>query len=150
MESSDHPRQRRRSAGRAAAMSVPAWAARAGVVPVGAILAVAALAPAASAAGATFTVKAHFPNHTPIAGKHWPVTLDVTKGATKLSGSVRYEFEFDGSVVSHQPGHRFTDGVYKDEMTFPADAVGQPLTLVVLVTTKDGTKSVDWAVKTKQ
>ncbi len=135
MESSDHPRHRERLFRRAAVVAVP-------------VLAVLALP--ASASAATFTVKPHFPNHTPIAGKKWPITLDVSKGKTKLSGSVKYEFEFGGSVVSHQPGKKFKAGVYKDQLTFPADAIGQPLTLVVLVTTKDGTKSVDWAVTTKQ
>jgi hypothetical protein len=117
---------------------------------VAAVAGVAALAFPASALAATFTVSAHFPNHTPIANKKWPISLEVTKGKTKLSGSVKYEFEFGGAVVSKQPGHKFTGGVYKDNLKFLPAGVGQPLTLVVLVTTKYGTKRIDWAVTTKQ
>lgn len=106
--------------------------------------------PAAALAGGSFTVQAHFPNHTPIANKPWKITLDVSKGKTKLSGSVKYDFEFGSTVVSHQPGHAFKKGVYKDSLKFTSPAVGQPLTLVVLVTTKYGTKAIDWAVKTQQ
>jgi hypothetical protein len=135
MDSSNHPRRpdhlRRRTTVAAAA-------------------GVAALAFPAAALAGTFTVSAHFPNHTPVANKKWPIVLDVSKGKSKLSGSVKYEFELGPMVVSHQPGHKFTGGVYKDNLTFPSDAVGQGLTLVVLVTTKDGTKSIDWAVTTKQ
>ena len=38
----------------------------------------------------------------------WRITVDVTRGAQKLSGSVRYEFLFAGQVVSHQSGHKFS------------------------------------------
>ena len=97
-----------------------------------------------------FKVVAYFPNHTPIANKGWPITVDVTKGKTRLSGSVKYEFEYNGTVVSHQPGHTFKNGVYKDDLTFTSAGIGQPLTLVVEVTTKYGTEDVNWAVTTKK
>lgn len=115
----------------------------------GLTVALAALAFPATALAASFTVKAHFPNHTPIANVKWWITLDVTKGKTKLSGSVKYQFLFDGSVVSTQPGKKFKHGYYRDGLTFTSPAVGQPLTLVVEVTTKYGTKDVKWAVTTQ-
>jgi hypothetical protein len=106
--------------------------------------------PAAALAGGSFTVKAHFPNHTPIANKKWPITIDVTKGKTQLSGSVKYQFLLGPTVVSTQPGHKFTKGVYTDKLTFPSDAIGQALTLGVVVTTKYGSKTIDWTVDTKK
>ena len=120
--------------------------ARTGLVAVLAAL----MFPAGALAGGAFTVKAHFPNHTPIANQKWWITLDVTKGKTKLSGSVHYQFLFSGSVVSTQPGHKFKNGVYKDGLKFTSPAVGQQLTLAVIVTTKYGTKTIDWTVTTKQ
>jgi hypothetical protein len=114
-----------------------------------ALLAV-ALALPASALAAAFKVVPHIQNHTPTANRKWPIALTVTKGSKKLSGSVKYEFLFDGSVVSHQAGKKFTDGIYKDEMLFPSSAVGNPLTLRMIVTTKYGKQSVNWAVNTRK
>ena len=106
--------------------------------------------PATALAAKRFTIRAHFPNHAPIAKQLWPIRLMVTKGTAKLSGSVRYEFEFNGTVVSKQPGHRFTRGLYRDKLLFPLKSVGEPLTLVVVVKTRYGTEDVDWAVKTRR
>ncbi len=109
-----------------------------------------ALPSAASAAKPSFTVISHFPNHAPIANKDWKLTLDVHRGKQRLSGSVRYAFEFAGAVVSRQPGHGFKKGVYRDTMRFPSSAVGEPLTLVVIVKTRYGTRNIYWQVNTKQ
>ena len=112
----------------------------------------AALALPASAAAASFRITPHIANHTPIVNKKWPIELTVTAGRKRLSGSVRYEFLFDGSVVSHQPGHRFTDGIYRDTMVFPSRSLGEPLTLRILVTVPayHRTEHIDWAVRTKR
>jgi hypothetical protein len=113
-------------------------------------LVVGALALPASALAAAFKVVPHIHNHTPTANKKWPIALTITKGSKKLSGSVKYEFLFDGSVVSHQAGKKFTDGIYKDELLFPSTAVGNPLTLRIIVATKYGKQNVNWAVNTKK
>lgn len=113
-------------------------------------LIMAAALPAAAQA-ARFKITPHIANHTPTINKKWPVELTVTHGRTKLSGSVKYQFLFQGSVVSHQPGHAFKRGVYRDTMLFPAQSLGQPLTLRILVTVKKyGTEHIDWAVKSQQ
>ncbi len=109
-----------------------------------------ALALPASALAAAFKLTPHIANHTPTVNVKWPITVDVTKGKLKLNGSVKYEFLFQGSVVSHQPGHGFTRGVYKDTLLFPPDSLGQQLTLRIIVKTKYGTEHLDWAVMSKQ
>lgn len=104
-----------------------------------------------SALAAGFKVTPHIANHTPIVNRKWPLRLTITRGRTKLSGSVRYEFMFDGSVVSHQPGHKFSHGVYRDTMIFPPNSLGEPLTLRILVTVpRYGTEHVDWRVRSKR
>jgi len=113
------------------------------------VLITVALVVPASASAAAFTARLTAPNHTPTANKLWPITVTATRGRTKLSGSVRYEFLYSGSVVSHQPGHSFRGGVYHDTLKFPTESVGYPLTLRVIVTTKYGTVDLDWAVKTR-
>jgi hypothetical protein len=59
---------------------------------------------------------------------------------------------FAGTVVSTQPTHgsyRFKNGVYRDQMIFPKQSLGQPLTLRFVVKTKYGTEHVDWKIQTK-
>jgi len=114
-----------------------------------ALLTVALGVPAIAAAAASFTAVLHAPNHTPIENKAWPITVVVTKGQTKLSGDVNYEFLFSGTLVSHQPGHTFKNGLFKDTLTFPGAAIGKALTLRIVVTTKYGTRDINWSVTTK-
>jgi len=104
-----------------------------------------ALAPPASAA--SFTAHLHAHDHAPKVNQPWPITVTATRGKTKLSGSVKYQFLFQGQVVSRQPGGKFRHGVYRDKLTFPGESVGYKLTLRVLVTTKYGTEHLDWSVK---
>ncbi|HTW11475.1 MAG TPA: hypothetical protein VME01_01925 [Solirubrobacteraceae bacterium] len=113
-----------------------------------------ALALPASALAGGITVVGHFPNHTPVVNKPWKVTVDVTKGKTKLSGTVYYEFLLGSVVVGTKKDtggtYRFKNGVWKNTMTFPPDAVGNQLTLAIFVSTKDGSKELKWTVDPKQ
>ena len=117
-----------------------------------AMVAAGSLALPAAAAAASFRVTPHIANHTPIVNRKWPVELTVTRGKTKLSGTVVYKFMFAGSVVSTQPVHgsyKFKGGVYRDQMIFPKQSLGQPLTLRFVVKTRYGTEHVDWKIQTK-
>lgn len=107
------------------------------------------LALSAPALAAPFTARLSAPNHTPIATKKWPITITVTRGHTKLSGSVKYQFLFQGQLESTQPGKSFKGGVYHDSLTFPKEAVGFPLTLRIVVKTSYGTVDIDWSVKVR-
>jgi hypothetical protein len=107
----------------------------------------AALALPACALAAAFKLTPQIPNHRPTVGREWPIKLVVTRGRTKLSGSISYEYLFNGSVLSKQKGHRFTDGVYTDRLVFPSKSVGQPLTLRFLVVVpRYGMQKLDWAI----
>jgi hypothetical protein len=113
----------------------------------------AALALPASALAKDFTIRLHIANHAPVVGKRWPVELTVMKGARKLNGSVRYQWLFDNAVVKTQPlhgGYRFKHGVYRDQLVFPSQSVGEPLTLRFLVRTRYGTEHVDWTLRTRK
>jgi hypothetical protein len=110
----------------------------------------AALALPASALAANFKIKVHIANHTPIVKKRWPIELTVTRGKKKLSGTVRYEWMFDGAVVKTQPLHgafKFKHGVYRDQLVFPTTSGGDALTLRFLVTTRYGTEHADWKLQ---
>ena len=114
-------------------------------------MAITALALALPAPAAASSISAHLsaPNHAPIAGKKWYITVTISHGGQKLTGSVKYQFLFDGTVVSTQPGHSFKGDVYRDWLLFPKDAVGHPLTLRIVVKTNHGTVDLDWAVTTR-
>ena len=112
----------------------------------GALALIATLMLPATALAAAFRLTPHIANHAPIVNKLWPIRIDVTRGATKLSGSVSYDFLFSGSVVSTQKGHSFTKGVYRDSLLFPPKSTGVPLTLRIVVTTRFGTEHIDWKV----
>jgi hypothetical protein len=118
-----------------------------GAFGLAALAAPGSLALAGPAMGAGFRLTPHIPNHTPTVNRKWPITIDVTRARLKLSGSVRYQFMFGGTVVSAEKGHAFKHGIYTDQLLFPADSVGQPLTLRILVTVpKQGTEHMDWRV----
>src|ERR1700759_859398 len=123
---------------------------RRGRLAVAALLMVALLALPAGASAAPFTAGLHAPNHTPKVNAKWKITVDVNRGSQKLSGTIRYEFLFAGQVVSHQSGHKFSGGVYRDALVFPASAVGMTLTLDTIVKTKYGTVKLPWTVTTKR
>lgn len=114
--------------------------------PLAAVLALALALPATASAGG-FTARLQAPNHTPKAGRDWPITVTARRGRAKLSGSVRYEFLFQGQIVSRQPGHRFKHGLYRDKLLWPAAAIGHKLTLRVVVKTRYGTDRIDWAIR---
>ncbi len=123
---------------------------RAGAIVLGLMAALAL--PAAALAGG-FTIRVRIANHTPIAGKRWPIELTVTRGRERLSGTVRYQFMFAGVVVRTQPQHgafSFRRGIYRDELIFPKQSLGEPLTLRFLVKTRYGTEHADWALETRR
>jgi hypothetical protein len=93
------------------------------------------------------------PNHAPTAGKGWPYTVKVTDPNGKpLSGTVDVEFVFAGQIVGRDtpPTHPLTDGSWRDVLTFPAQAVGEPLTFQVVAHTRAGTITLDWPVDVKR
>jgi hypothetical protein len=113
----------------------------------------AALAIPATALSAGFAIAVHIRNHTPVAGRGWPIELTITSDRRQLRGTVRYQFIFAGVVVRTQPEHGafgFRRGVYRDRLVFPRQSVGQPLTLRFLVTTRYGTEHADWKLEVRR
>lgn len=75
-----------------------------------------------------------FPGSQPRVHRGWPIVVAARAGgAPASSGEVSYDFLFGGAKVSHQPGGRIKNGVYRDALDFPPAAVGLPIVLRVLV-----------------
>jgi hypothetical protein len=92
------------------------------------------------------------PGHHPRVG-NWEITLTLTKGGRPIAGHVSYQYLFQGQVVStQQVGGHSPDfvGVFHDTLTWPATAVGYPLTFRVVITTPYGVKNVDYAVTVRR
>ena len=88
-------------------------------------------------------------NHAPVAGMNWEYSVRVTDAAGRpLSGTVQTQFTFSGSVVGHETPatHPLKDGSLKDTLTWPKQAVGQPLNLQTVVHTSKGSVTLDWPV----
>jgi hypothetical protein len=95
----------------------------------------------------------HGENHSPKVNKLWHYSVLATNASRQgLSGTVESEFVFGGQVVGREspPSHRLTNGRLDDKITFPAQAVGIPLTFQVVVHTRHGSVTLDWPVKVKR
>ena len=116
--------------------------------------------PASSNAGGVASVTTgpvraslHAPNHSPTAKKLWPYSVKVTDPSGKpLPGTVDTEFLFGSQVVGHEvpPTHPLKNGALRDAVTWPAQAVGEPLALRVVVHASQRTITLDWPVSVKR
>ena len=113
------------------------------------VVAILALALPGSALAGGFTAHLYAPSHEPKVG-YWPITVTAVRGGQKLSGDVNYQFLWNGMVVSHQPGHRFTHGVFHDNLKWPGKAVGHTIYLQVVVSTRYGTDYLNWWIKVRR
>lgn len=92
-------------------------------------------------------------NHAPKVGEAWRYSLTVTDAAGHpLSGAVDVEFAFAGQVVGHDspPTHPVKHGHWTDKLTFPAAAVGHPLSLQAVVHTPRGSITLDWPITVRR
>jgi hypothetical protein len=66
-----------------------------------------------------------------------------------LAASVRYQFLFAGRPVASRSHYRFR-GTFHDVVSWPARAVGIPLTFRAIVRTSLGTRNLDYAVQVRR
>lgn len=92
-------------------------------------------------------------NHAPIVGRPWAYSVRVSTADGKpLSGTVDIEFVFGGVVVGRDnpPTHPVQTGSWRDTVTLPADAAGQPLTFRAVVHTGGGSITLNWPITAKK
>jgi hypothetical protein len=83
----------------------------------------------------------------PKVNANWPITVTAhTRIGRPVSGTVSYAFLFGGNVVATRPGGKLRSGRFHDELQFPAQAVGLPLTLRVIVKSGSRRASIDHQV----
>ncbi len=89
-------------------------------------------------------------NHAPKVNRTWSYSVTVTDAAGHpLSGTVAIQFVFNGQVVGRDtpPTHPITNGGWRDRVTFPAPAIGMPLSFRAVVHTSRGSITLDWPIK---
>ncbi|HUO71829.1 MAG TPA: hypothetical protein VMU39_13725 [Solirubrobacteraceae bacterium] len=89
-------------------------------------------------------------NHAPKVNRPWLYSVRVTSAAGQgLSGTVAIQFVYGDQIVGRDtpPTHPVTSGRWHDTITFPAAAIGMPLTFRAVVHTRLGTITLDWPVK---
>jgi hypothetical protein len=89
-------------------------------------------------------------NHHPKIKTKWSYTITAKdSGGHPLSGTIETDFTYNGTVVGKENPfkHQFTGGTFTNQVTYPADSLGQPIAINVTVITSIGTKTLTWPVK---
>jgi hypothetical protein len=109
--------------------------------------------PTVSGSSGGMRASLHGTNHAPKVGRKWDYSVLATdQGQHPLTGTVDTEFALGNQVVGHEtpPTHPLRDGRLNDNVTFPAQAAGIPLTFQVVVHTKLGSVTLDWSAKVQK
>jgi len=89
--------------------------------------------------------------HTPKVNAKWPLSVTATvNGKPAQHATAVYEFLFGGLVVSTQyprfnKHFKFT-GHFSDDLVFPPDSKGEPLTLRVVIKASGHTVNLNWSI----
>lgn len=108
---------------------------------------------ASEAAPNALVVGLQAPSTSPKASGLWPITVTAhTASGARVNGTVSYAFLLGGSVVARRPAipGKMRGGVYHDKLEFPPAAVGYPITLEVIVTSRGHRGSTTRAVQVRR
>jgi hypothetical protein len=115
----------------------------------GTVAALALLIPSTALASG-FTAHVKFPNHHPVAGKAWRITITANRGHQKLNGTIKYVFVTPVGPMTRNATVKVKHGVAHDSLKFPGAAVGHRLGLRVVVKTRYGTDTISWWVTARK
>jgi len=88
--------------------------------------------------------------HRPRGGAPWPIVIRAHDAAGRpLRAEVRYQYLFAGSVVARRSHYRFR-GTFHDTFRWPARSLGVPLTFRAVVSTRLGTRRLDYDVRVQR
>ncbi|HUY60052.1 MAG TPA: hypothetical protein VMV16_10115 [Solirubrobacteraceae bacterium] len=88
----------------------------------------------------------HASTHSPRVNRPWPVSFTVTSAGKPVKSEVRYQYLFAGQVVARRSHYTF-DGSFHDVFTWPASAVGYPLTFRAVIGSGKITLNLDYPVR---
>lgn len=102
--------------------------------------------------GSSGTLKATMqaPTHNPKVNAKWTLHFSVSSAGKPAKATVSFYWLYGGAVVAGpRERHTFT-GSYTDTLTWPAQAVGEPLTFRAAIVSGKSTIDLDYAVKVVQ
>jgi hypothetical protein len=89
-------------------------------------------------------------DHSPKISVKWEYFVEATNlQGQPLAGKVLTEFVVGTTVEGKEvpPYHHLTAGKLGNKITFPPESLSVPITVQIIVTTKDGSMTLDWPVK---
>ena len=110
------------------------------------------LAAAATTSGSSGPLKATFAasTHTPKINQKMAITVTATLGGKPAHATAVYQFLYSGQVVGteypHYNKHFSFTGHFSDSLVFPAESVGEPLTLRVVIKASGHTVNLSWSI----
>ncbi len=95
------------------------------------------------------------PTHTPKINTNIPIAVSATLSGKPVRGATaKYVFLFAGIPVSTQyprfNKHFTFNGSFKDNLVFPPDSAGEPLTLHFVIGAGGHSVTFSWAITAKQ
>jgi hypothetical protein len=88
--------------------------------------------------------------HNPKINAKWPLEVSATLHGKPARASAEYQFLLGFTVVSTQyprsNKHFMFVGHFSDNLVFPPDSKGEPLTLQVVIVDAGHTAKLDWAI----
>ena len=94
------------------------------------------------------------PTHQPKVNTNVWITVTATLNGKPAHATAKYQFLFAGAVISTQypryDKHFTFTGRFTDNLVFPAQSVGEPLTLRVVIAAGGRTVNLDWAITPKK
>jgi len=135
------------------AMRVRVMAAIVAVVVVAPAVALAAAKPLTASSGPLRVTLVPPPTHSPVENKNVPISVTATlNGKPAKRATAKYEFLFGGAVVQTEypryDKHFTFNGHFSDNLVFPADAVGEPLTLRFVIADDGHSVGFNWTIDT--
>jgi hypothetical protein len=99
------------------------------------------------AGGARATL--HAGTHRPRATARWPIVLSASDRGAPADARVEYEFVLAGQVVARRSHYRF-HGRFADQLEWPPESVGYPLTFRAAVSVAGVTLNLDYPVQVQR
>jgi len=104
----------------------------------------------APAAKSRLVARLYAPTHHPKVDAPWRIKITArTQHGKPVSAEVRYQFLYNGVVVARRSHYRFR-GTFRDTLTWPADSVGMRLTFRAVVTSRIGSRNLDYWVEARR
>lgn len=108
------------------------------------------VAAATPAAGGGLVARLYAPTHYPRVNRAWRIRITAHDAAgDPVRAEVRYQYLLAGQIVGRRSHYRFR-GTFRDTILWPGASVGYRLTFRAVVTSRIGTRNLDYWVRVRR